>query len=75
MGEKTLKYLMIALGTLAVYCQTVACPTCVGRLRLGIKKPFFKLYKPYKKVNKSEKKSLSDNIDITNNKIQGDGIK
>jgi len=49
--EKVLKSVIAALTMLVVAPKVIGCPTCVGRLRLGVRKPFFEQYKP-KPINK-----------------------
>lgn len=44
--KKSLKYVMAALTILITNTKLLGCPTCVGRLNLGVKEPFFKQYKP-----------------------------
>ena len=46
MNGRALKYLIAALIALAVTTKAGGCPTCIGRLFLGVKKPFFKMYRP-----------------------------
>jgi len=46
MNEKSLKYLIVAFATLLSWTKTNGCPTCLGRMGLGVKQPFFKVYRP-----------------------------
>lgn len=53
---RTLKFTIVASMALINYAWTTACPTCIGRIMLGVKKPFFKEYQP-KPINKRRKKN------------------
>lgn len=46
MGKKGLKSLVALLAALITCSPLGGCPSCVGRLKLGVKKPFFELYRP-----------------------------
>ncbi len=55
---KTLKYMIVALAALITCMEAAGCPTCVGRLRLGVKKPFFMLYRPHSRSLYAKKRDL-----------------
>jgi len=55
--KSVLKCAIAALMALVV-SPAFGCPTCVGRLMLGVKKPFFEQYKP-KPINKRRHKPYS----------------
>jgi len=61
-NKRCLKFAITASALFIVCVNMHGCPTCVGRLMLGVKKPFFEHYKP-KPINrkkKSWKKKLRD---------------
>jgi len=55
--KRTLKFVIEALAAAMLCSQALACPTCVGRLMLGVKKPFFELYRP-RKINRRRRKKI-----------------
>ncbi|MCK5632998.1 hypothetical protein KAH94_04565 [bacterium] len=58
MEKNIFAYLYMFTIFLCIYTTTNACPTCVGRIRLGHKKPFFKLYRPHSKSKYAKKRDL-----------------
>jgi len=57
---RSLKFAIVASAALIISLNIFGCPTCVGRLMLGVKKPFFEQYrpKPINRRRKSRKKVL-----------------
>ena len=46
---RTLKYVIVALAALMSCMQAAGCPTCLGKLRMSDKEPFFKRYRPHRR--------------------------
>lgn len=58
MIERTLKYIIVALAVLMSFAKVAGCPTCIGKLRLGVKKPFFEFYRPPSRSIYAKKRDL-----------------
>ena len=55
---RTLKYVIVALAVLMSFAKVAGCPTCIGKLRLGVKKPFFEFYRPHSRSIYAKKRDL-----------------
>jgi len=48
MNRRTLKQVIAVVIGLIACKQAGGCPTCVGKSMLGVERPFFKVYRPYR---------------------------